>query len=138
MRPIVAHLHCHRLSGNRFYRPGMTKELVDRYVRVWNLTSDAERRAEVAQIWAPGAVQYTPENRHEDLYQRVTDAYRELVADGQNHFAPTGTVHAHHDSVLFTVDMITTATGEATWRGEILLLLDHEGRVRLDYQYNLT
>jgi hypothetical protein len=116
----------------------MTEELVERYVRVWNLSSDDDRRTEVERIWAPGAVQYTPENRHVDLYQRVTDAYNELVADGKNHFVPTGTVHTHHDSVVFTVDMITTDTGTPTWRGEIFLLLDDQGRVRLDYQYNLT
>jgi uncharacterized protein len=116
----------------------MTNELVERYVRVWNLSSDQERRAEVSQIWAPGAVQYTPENRHDDLYQRVTDAYNELVADGKHRFAPTGAVHAHHDSVVFTVHMIATGSGESAWQGEIFLLLDDEGRVRLDYQYNLT
>jgi hypothetical protein len=116
----------------------MTEQLIERYVRVWNLPSDDERRAEVERIWAPGAVQYTPENRHDDLYRRVTDAYRELVADGKHRFVPTGAVHAHHDSVLFTVDMLATETGESTWRGEIFLLLDPEGRVRLDYQYNLT
>jgi ribosomal protein S18 acetylase RimI-like enzyme len=116
----------------------MTNELVERYVRVWNLASAEERRTEVSEIWAPGAVQYTPENRHDDLYKRVTDAYEELVAEGKNRFVPTGTVHTHHDSVLFTVDMIATATGERAWRGEIFLLLDAEGRVRLDYQYNLT
>ena len=116
----------------------MTNELVERYVHVWNLTSDAERRTEVAAIWAPGAAQYTPENRHDDLYQRVTDAHRELVADGKNHFTPSGPVHAHHDSILFTVDMIATETGATAWQGQIFLLLDADGRVRLDYQYNLT
>lgn len=116
----------------------MTNELVERYVRVWNLTSDDERRAEVAEIWAPGAVQYTPENRHDDLYQRVTSAYRELVADGKHRFVPSGPIHAHHDSVLFTVDMLTTEADAVAWRGEIFLLLDDEGRVRLDYQYNLN
>jgi hypothetical protein len=116
----------------------MTNELVDRYVRVWNLPSDEERLAEVSQIWAPDAVQYTPENRYDDLYKRVTDAYHQLAADGAHRFVPTGTAHAHHDSVIFTVDMIATATGESAWQGEIFLLLDDEGRVRLDYQYNLT
>jgi hypothetical protein len=117
----------------------MTTEFVERYVRIWNLTSDDERRAEVERIWAPGAVQYTPENRHTDLYQRVTDAYRELVADGKHRFATTpGTVHTHHDSITFTVDMLATETGDRAWQGAIFLLLDDQGKVRLDYQYNLT
>jgi uncharacterized protein len=118
--------------------PGMTNELVERYVRVWNLPFDQERQVEIDQIWAPGAVQYTPENRYDDLYKRVTDAYHELVAAGEHRFTPTGVVHAHHDSVAFTVEMIATKTGERAWLGQIFLLLDNQGRVRLDYQYNLT
>jgi hypothetical protein len=116
----------------------MTEQLVERYVRVWNLTSDEERRAEVEAIWAPGVVQCTPENRHDDLYRRVTDAHRELVADGKHRFVGSGTVHAHHGSAAFTVDMIATGTGERAWQGLIFLLFDDEGRVRLDYQYTVS
>jgi hypothetical protein len=83
-------------------------------------------------------VLYTPENRHDNLYRRVTDAHRELVADGKHRFAPGGTVRGHHDGVAFTVDMIVTGPGETAWRGAIFLLLDEEGRVRLNYQYTVS
>jgi hypothetical protein len=146
---VVAVLEMRR--GGSVFNP---QDLVDRYVRVWN-EPDAERRREaIATLWTEDGVQIlqppqqilqaaavigfipTLEARgYQALEARVTRAYEEFIAPGEFAFRPRDNVARLDDVVKFNWEMVPTSGGEAAGAGLEILILDPDGRIRIDYQF---
>lgn len=131
-----------------------TKELVGRYVAVWNEPDAASRRKAVAELWTEDGVQIlqppqeiretaaslglTPvlEARgHEALHVRVTRSYEKFVAPGEFFFRPRNNAVRLADIVKFNWEMVPTGGGEPAGVGLEILVLDEDGRIRTDYQF---
>jgi uncharacterized protein len=112
------------------------EKLADRYVQIWN---DPDRAA-LAELWAPDGVEYTDENRyrgHDELERRITGAYDELVAGQGFRFHRDGPVVGHDGMVTFRATMVPTGGGAVAWNAQMVLLLDADGRIERDYQFQL-
>jgi hypothetical protein len=130
------------------------KELVDRYVAVWNDPDAERRRKAIAQLWTQDGVQLlqppqdvreaamrlglTPilEARgHDELEVRVTRSYEEFVAPGEFVFRARDNAVRLGNVVKFNWEMVPMGGGEAAGVGLEVLILDDDGRIRLDYQF---
>ncbi len=130
------------------------KELVGRYVAVWNEPDAGLRRKAVAELWTEDGVQLlqppqeireaaaalgvTPvlEARgHEALEARVTRSYEKFVAPGEFFFRPRDNADRLADIVKFTWEMVPTDGGEPVGAGLEILVLGADGRIRTDYQF---
>jgi hypothetical protein len=114
-------------------------DFVARYVAVWNEPEPAVRRKAIADLWAPDGVELTEENHYqgyEALEDRVTHAYQEFVGKGGFVFEAAGKPLSHHDAISFTTNMV--AGGEIAWTGDMFVILDEDGKIRLDYQFTVT
>jgi 2-hydroxychromene-2-carboxylate isomerase len=129
-------------------------ELVTRYMKVWNEPSPEVRRAAVRELWTEDGVHILqpPEEAvkiasrpgigltatfqargHEELTARVDSAHNEFVATGQMVFRLGGDVVQLHDMVRFGWEAVSD--GEVVAGGSNVLLLDADGRIRVDYQF---
>jgi hypothetical protein len=128
-------------------------ELADRYVAIWNEPDPERRRAAVRELWSDRGVQLlkppqeiravaatldmTPvlEARgHAALEARVTRAYDEFVAPGTLVFRSCDDADRVQDVVKFRWEAVTPG-GEPQGGGLQVLMLDPDGRIRLDYQF---
>jgi cytochrome oxidase Cu insertion factor (SCO1/SenC/PrrC family) len=129
-------------------------ELADQYVAVWNEPSEEARRKAVAELWAEDAVHLLqpPEEvvkaaaalditavfqsrGHDELCARVGRAYAEFVASGQMVFRRRGEVGRVHDAVRLGWEGVSTSDGTVVAHGTNFVILDADGRIRLDYQF---
>jgi len=60
-----------------------------------------------------------------------------MTARGKIHFSAEEQV-SHHNAVKFKFVMATVPGGEAAGNGLCFLLLDPDGRIKHDYQFNPT
>ncbi|MEU4537976.1 hypothetical protein AB0G15_24285 [Streptosporangium sp. NPDC023825] len=130
------------------------KELVGRYVAVWNEPDAELRRKAVAELWTEDGVQIlqppqeiretaaalglTPvlEARgHEALEVRVARSYEEFIAPGEFFFRMRDNVDRLADVVKFNWEMVPTGGGEPAGVGLEILVLGEDGRIRTDYQF---
>ncbi|MDP9844446.1 hypothetical protein [Streptosporangium lutulentum] len=130
------------------------KELVDRYVAVWNEPDAELRRKAVAALWTEDGVQILQPPReireaaialgltsileargHEALDVRVTRSYEKFVAPGEFVFRPRDNADRLADVVKFNWEMVPTGGGEPAGVGLEILVLDEGGRIRTDYQF---
>ncbi|GLW98832.1 hypothetical protein [Microtetraspora sp. NBRC 16547] len=130
------------------------KELVGRYVAVWNEPDAELRRKAIAELWTEDGVQIlqppqeiretaaalglTPilEARgHEALDVRVTRSYEEFIAPGEFFFRPRDNADRLADVVKFNWEMVPTGGGEPAGVGLEILVLGEDGRIRTDYQF---
>lgn len=128
-------------------------ELADRYVAIWNEPDPERRRAAVRTLWTENgaqllkppedirhsaaklAIQPTLEARgHAELEARVSRAYEEFVAPGTMTFRSCNDADRVKDAVKFRWEAIG-AGGEPQGAGLQVLILDPDGRIRLDYQF---
>ncbi|MEV4083363.1 hypothetical protein ACIBI7_21225 [Nonomuraea fuscirosea] len=130
------------------------RELVGRYVAVWNQPNAGLRRKAVAELWTEDGVQLlqppqeireaaaalgvTPvlEARgHEALEARVTRSYEKFVAPGEFFFRPRDNADRLADIVKFTWEMVPTDGSEPAGAGLEILVLGADGRIQTDYQF---
>lgn len=132
-----------------------TKDLIERYVAIWNEADAATRRQSVRDVWAPTGRQVVRPPKdildiarplgfpsptlevggHDDLEFRVKTAHEEFVAPGEYVFRSRPNVGRLGDVVLLGWDMVATATGDAVGGGTDVLLLDADDRILVDYQF---
>jgi hypothetical protein len=129
-------------------------ELANRYVAVWNEADADLRREGVERLWSEGGVQrvQAPEEMreraaalamntalevrgHRELTARVCRAYDEFVAPGEFVFRRRDDVMRVGDVVKFRWEMVRREDGDTAAVGLEFLVLDHDGRIRLDYQF---
>jgi hypothetical protein len=114
-------------------------ELVDRYVALWNESDADKRRLAIVELWARDGLHLA--KRHEcsgyaTIEDRVVRSYEASIAPGVNIFRHANNVDAHHNVVRFNWHMVRKATGEIAATGLEMLVLDDDGRIRADYQFN--
>jgi hypothetical protein len=114
------------------------QELAARYVAVWNEPDATARDASVATLWGADARAFTSANEYvgvDAITGRVATAYEKFVAEQGYVFRALGPAEAHHDGVRIRWEMAPFAGGDAVSGGIQFLLLDADGRIRLDYQF---
>lgn len=114
-------------------------DLVDRYVAVWNEPDPQARRQRVAELWTPDGSHFTQTREfhgYPALEERVAEAYGQFVAGGAYRFSSRHNSVGHHDAVKFNWAMVSTANDETVAIGFDVLLLDEQGLIRADYQFN--
>jgi hypothetical protein len=114
------------------------QQLADRYAAVWNETDTERRRAAIAELWAPSGEHYTPTREvrgYAELEQRIIGSYEKNVRDGGNRFRVVRDARGFRDVVTFRWEMVPAEREEVAACGQIVLLLDNEGRIRTDYQF---
>jgi hypothetical protein len=128
--------------------------LADRYVAVWNEPDPETRRAAVRALWTDDAshtlqppqdvrdaavalgVAVDLEARgHDALEERVTKSHDEFVGRGGFAFRPAGDAARLRDMVKFRWEMVPRDGGDVAGRGLQVVVLDADGRIRLDYQF---
>jgi hypothetical protein len=111
----------------------------DRYVAVWNEPDPAARRRQIAALWAEDAAHFSPAHEargYDALEVRVAGAHDKFVGEGGYVFRRTGPVDAHHDVMRFRWEMVPVGGGAIAAVGQQVLLLQADGRLRLDYQFS--
>jgi uncharacterized protein len=114
------------------------EEFAARYVAVWNEPDAAARDAAAAGLWSVDARACTSANEYlgiDAVKGRVAAAYEKFVAEQGFTFRALGPAEVHHDGVRIRWEMAPAAGGEAVSGGVQFLLLDADGRARLDYQF---
>jgi hypothetical protein len=129
-------------------------ELAERYAAVWNEPDPERRREAIAALWARDALvllQPPVEMRatadslgvaaslrvrgHAELERRVTLAYEQFIAPGENVFRPRPDAQRLDDVVKFGWEMVPAGGGEVLGGGLELVVLDRDGRIATDYQF---
>ena len=131
------------------------RELVDRYVAVWNEPDAELRRKAIHELWTQDGAHIVQPPReirtaatglgftsttleahgHHELEVRVTRAYQEFVAPGEFTFKPRDNADRLHNVVKFNWEMVPTSGGEAAGAGLEILILGEDGRIKTDYQF---
>jgi hypothetical protein len=112
--------------------------IIDRYVAVWNEPDADVRRRRIAAVWAPnGTTCYRLLDAHgyEAIESRVTGSWDRWLREGKYVFQPVKTV-AHHQAIKFDFALVATDGGKVEAGGLCYLLLDRDGRIVHDYQFN--
>jgi hypothetical protein len=132
---------------------GMDRELVDRYVAVWNEPDAAARRKLITDLWAEdgrhlllppeelrgraaglGLTATFEARGHTELAERARIAHENFVAPGEFRFRVGDNAARLHDVVKFGWEMVSN-DGEVAAVGLEFLVLDSAGRIAVDYQF---
>jgi hypothetical protein len=116
------------------------QKLADKYVAVWNETDAVRRRQSIADLWVPDGEHYvgTQEVRgYEALEKRIVGSHVKNVRDGGHRFRAARDARALHDVVTFHWEMLPAGREEVVAAGLEFLIIDAEGRIRIDYQFVL-
>jgi hypothetical protein len=130
------------------------KDLVDRYLAVWNEPDAGRRRKTIGELWTEDGVQVlqppleireaaatlgvtpTLEARgHDALEVRVARSYEQFVAPGEFSFKPRNNAARLGDVVKFNWEMVRGSDGEVAASGLEVLVLDADGRIKIDYLF---
>jgi len=131
------------------------RDLVGRYVAVWNEPDAELRRKAIHDLWTENGVHIlqppqeirkaaaglgftstTLEARGYDALEvRVTRAYQEFVAPGEFTFNPRDNADRLDNVVKFNWEMVPSGGGEVAGVGLEILVLDEDGRIKTDYQF---
>ena len=114
--------------------------LIERYVAVWNECDPGERRRRIRALWAPdgGTCHRLLDARGYDAIEaRVTSSWDKWLRGGDYIFRPRKAV-AHHGVVRFDWVMATVPGDTIAAAGLSFLVLDRNGRIKEDYQFNPT
>jgi hypothetical protein len=113
-------------------------QLITNYVAAWNEPDAGERRRRIHSVWTPdGTTCYRllDARGYDAIEARVAGSWDKWLREGKHIFRPKSTV-SHHNAVKFEFIMTTVPSGEVAANGLCFLLLDTEGRIKHDYQFN--
>lgn len=114
-------------------------EIVERYLTVWGEPDADARGRAVAELWAPGGVQFVEGVQfrgHDALAERIAHAYEQFAAQGEYRVSGDGHVTVHDDIIRLTIQLEHARgpqTGQVAWAARVFLVLDHDGRILQDY-----
>jgi hypothetical protein len=114
--------------------------LIDDYVAVWNEGDPVWRRARIRSVWATeGRTCYRLADSfgYEAIEQRVIGSWSRWLSEGKYLFRPASW-RGHHDAIQLRFELIRLEDRAVEARGLSFLLLDEQGRVTCDYQFNPT
>ena len=126
----------------------------DRYAAVWIEPDTERRRKTITQLWAEDGVHIleppqevrqtaatlgmTPTLKargHDALEVRVTRSYEQFIAPGKFMFRARDNAAGMDDVVKFNWEMVRISDVEVAGVGLEILVLDDDGRIRIDYQF---
>lgn len=113
--------------------------LAERYIASWNEPDPELRHKLIEELWAEDAAYH---NRffvaagREMIEYAVANAHSEYFSKGFS-FKSCNDAHGHHNGVRFGWVMVSTETGDVDTFGEDFLILDEDGRIRIDYQFGM-
>ena len=112
--------------------------IVERYVAVWN-EPDARRRLDrVATLWGEHGAHVNPDASHvgsDAITGEATRVWAMCGAQGQR-FRCAGRVDGHHDAVRMDWELLGADGAAVLASGTNLLLLQTDGRLQRDVQFN--
>ena len=114
------------------------QRLADRYVAVWNETDADRRRQAIAELWTPSGEHYTATREvrgYAELEQRIIGSYERNIRDGGYRFRAVQDARVLREVVTFHWEMLPAGSEEVSASGQIILIVDGEGRIRTDYQF---
>ncbi len=114
------------------------KQLVDRYVAMWNEPDTEDRRKMIAALWTEDCLHANKRAEwrgHMAMDERVTVSYEKSIRDGGNVFVAAGNVDGYRNVVRFNWYMKRAASGAIAAQGFELLVLADDGRIAADYQF---
>jgi hypothetical protein len=137
--------HGPRRSASLLYPPTPLKkgnmtnldDFITQYVATWNEPDPDVRRKWISSIWSEHASLYNgikEYHGHTGIEQAVKRSY-DLFGSRGFLFRPRAEPVSHHGAIRFAWEMITAADGEVDSLGTQFLILDDDGRIRLDYQF---
>lgn len=114
---------------------------LQRYLAIWAIADDAERRNAVAALWSADGVEFVEGARFEGrarLADRVKEAHDAFVADRRYVVGWDNDLSVHGDMLRFTIHLADPVAdnrpGDVAWAARVFLLLDDEGLVQQSYQ----
>lgn len=113
-------------------------QIVDDYVAVWNETDPKARRRRIEAVWVPdGTSCYRLLDAHgyDAIEGRVAGSWDKWLRDGKYVFRPKATV-CQHGVVKSAWEMVTIPGGAVEANGLSFLVLEPDGRIRHDFQFN--
>jgi hypothetical protein len=116
------------------------QQLADRYAQVWNETDAEHRRRAIAELWTPDGEHYVNAREvrgYDELEQRITGSHEKNVRDGGHRFRAVKDARALRDVVTFHWEMLAEGSEKVVATGLEFLLIDAQGRILVDYQFNL-
>jgi hypothetical protein len=115
-------------------------DIVANYMAVWNENDPVERRRRIRSVWAPdGATcnRMIDARGYEAIEARVIGSWEKWLSEGRFLFRPKA-VAQHHGVVKFDWMMTKVPGGEVEASGVSFLILNPDGRIGYDYQFNPT
>jgi hypothetical protein len=112
--------------------------LVNDYVAVWNESDADERRRRIRSVWsADGNTchRLLDASGYEAIETRVIGSWERWLRDGSYILQPRQTVF-QQDALKIDFVMVAVADGKVEANGLSFLVLDSDGRVKHDYQFN--
>jgi hypothetical protein len=113
-------------------------DLIDQYVAVWNEPDPARRRRRIAEVWAPNGTtcyRLLDARGYEAIEARVAGSWDRWLREGKYAFRAVKAI-SHHQAIRFDFAMISTGDGRVEAKGLSYLLLDDDGRIVHDFQFN--
>jgi hypothetical protein len=113
-------------------------EFITQYVAVWNEANADVRKPWIAGTWSERAslVNRIKEYHGHSGIEAAVQRSHDLFGSRGFLFRPREDPVSHHGAVQFKWEMVTGEDGEVDSLGTQFLLLDVDGRIRLDYQFN--
>jgi glutamate synthase domain-containing protein 1 len=117
------------------------KRLATHYVALWNEKNEFLRREGIASLWRSDASHFVGTRAIQGLKAldtRIAESHEKNVRDGGYVFRAVDDAQALHDAVTFHWEMVPAAGGEVVARGLEFVVVDTDGRIAADYQFNLA
>ena len=114
--------------------------LINDYGAVWNESDPIERRRRIESVWTEDGMTCHKGllvRGYEEIEMRVTGSWEKYLRDGKHIFKPDKSA-CHHDVVRDDFLMASIPDGKVEARGLSFLILDGNGRIHSDLQFNPT
>lgn len=112
--------------------------IVDRYVAVWNEGDPTKRRRIIRKVWPPDGTtchRLMDARGYDAIEQRVVGSWEKWLSEGGYVFRPKSFA-VHHNVVKLDFIMVKLPAEDVAANGLCFLLLDRDGRIERDYQFN--
>jgi hypothetical protein len=112
-------------------------DFITQYVATWNEPDPDVRRKWISGTWSERASLFNRVKEyhgHAGIEAAVKRSY-DLFGSRGFLFRPRAEPVSHHDAIRFAWEMLTEANGKVDSLGTQFLILDGDGRIRLDYQF---
>ena len=114
------------------------QSLADRYAAVWNETDAGQRRRQIAELWAPQGQHYVGLREvrgYQEIETRVRESHEKNVVQNGNRFRAMPGARQVRDVVTFYWEMLPQNGETVLGKGLEFLIIDDEGRIRVDYMF---